>query len=161
MTAKPTMTLAEATSERDRLAAEARAAGEVADRLAEERRTVLDARRRAWATTVLADHAERSAVLRTAEQAAARVFREAAVAGDPRPAYLAWMTARAALNVQHDRVVQARAALGEDQTETTYPSTDWPTYSLELDRALSSEASSRFADLMDALQHELNALDEA
>lgn len=155
-----TMTFAEATSERDRLAAEARAAGEVADRLAAERWALLDERRREWATTVLADHAETAGGLRTAETAAARAFREAALDGDGRGAFLDWIDRRNDVNLHRDRVVAARAALGEDQLDDGgYQFRDQPAYSVELDRALAAEASSRFGDRQTCLQREINDVD--
>lgn len=71
------------------------------------------------------------------------------------------MNARAAVNANRDRTVQARAALGEDQLDDGgYPIRDQPAYSVELDGALGAEARARSGDQLDALQRELNGLDE-
>lgn len=154
-------TLASASAERDRLAAESRAAGDRADALAAvafERRA---AKRSAWSRAVLDANLATGERLRGAEKDAAREFRLAAAeSADPRAAYLTWVASIAALNVQHEKVTQARAHLGEPQSETSYPSTEWPNYSAALDVALAEAAG----DLMTAgqadLQLELNALDE-
>lgn len=154
-------TLETATAERDRLAAEARAAGEIADKLAAERFEVLADRRRTWAAAVLADQAEVGAALAKAERDARAAFGEAAITGGPRESYLTWMDARNAVNVHRDRVGAARAAIGEVEADAAYVFRDVPSYSTELDRALSAEASSRWSDAQAAFQVEMNRLDEA
>ena len=161
MTAAKLQTLAEAQAERDRLAAEARAAGDRVDALAAIALTQRTAKRSAWSRAVLDANLTTGERLRAAEKDAAREFHLAAAeSADPRAAYLGWVAALAALNVQHERVTQARAHLGEPQSETFYPSTEWPCYSAALDAALAAAAG----DLMTAgqaeLQLELNALDE-
>lgn len=158
MSTKPSLTLESAEAERDRLAAAARAAGEIADALAAERLAAITERRQTWAAGVLSDSAVVAATLGEAEKAAGRAFREAAIAGDPRGAYFAWTDARNAVNVHHDRIVRAKGFLGEAQ-DGEYPIKDVPVYGAELDRALSSEASNRWADRQAAFQRELNSLD--
>jgi len=160
MTAVKPQTLAEAQAERDRLATEARAAGDRVDALAAIALTQRTAKRSAWSRATLDANLATGERLRAAEKAAAAAFRLAAAeSADPRAAYLGWVAALAALNVQHERVTQARAHLGEPQSETFYPSTEWPCYSAALDEALAAAAG----DLMTAgqaeLQLELNALD--
>lgn len=153
-------TLAEAEAARDRLASEARAAGERADKLAAVAWQRREARHAEWATAVLADHVAEESRLARAEQDAERAFRVAAVeAADPREAYFSWMSARSAVNVQRDRITQARAALGAAQSDSGYVFHDQPVYSAELDSALSAEASARAGELAESLQLELNALD--
>ncbi len=160
MTTKAPQTLETAEAERDRLASEARAAGEIADKLAGERLTLLKARREAWARDVLDGQATVTAGLAAAEKAAGREFRTAAVTGDARTAFLEWIDARARVNLHRDRVTVARAAIGEPQDGSGYAIRDTPAYSAEVDRALAAEASSRFADAQSDLQAELNALDQ-
>ena len=152
-------TLETASAERDRLAAAARAAGEIADKLAAERFEVLTAKRQSWARSVMADQAAIAATLATAERAAARAFQVAAVDGDARLAFLSWCDSRNEVNVHRDRVGAARAALGEAEADAAYVFRDVPSYSVELDRALASEASSRWSDRQSEFQAELNALD--
>jgi len=153
-------TLETATAERDRLAAEARAAGEIADKLAAERWEALNAKRQDWARTVLADHVAVGIVLAKAERDARAEFGRAAVDGDARRAYLIWIDARNAVNVHRDRVGAARAAIGEVEADAAYVFKDVPDFSTELSRALVVEASNRFSDRRDELQVELNALDQ-
>lgn len=158
MTAKNGATLESAQRERDRLAAETRAQDEIVDKLAAERWEALTAKRQAWARS--ADQAATAATLAKAETVARRAFQAAAVTGDARSAYLAWTDARNAVNQQRDRIVQARSYLGEAQDEMGYPIRDVPSYSAELDRALTAEASSRWSDRQDEFQAELNDLDQ-
>ncbi len=159
MTTK-TQTLESVTAERDRLASEARAAGEIADKLAAERLALLTDRRQAWARDAMADQTTVAAALAEAEAIAHRAFRDAAVNGDGRSAFLEWLASRAAVNAHRDRVTAARAALGEPQDGSGYVFRDTPSYSAEVDRALASEASSRFADAQSGLQAELNGLEQ-
>lgn len=160
-TPKTFETLSAAEAERDRLASESRAAGDRADALAAaawERRA---AQRSAWSRAVLDANLATGERLRAAEKDAAREFRLAAAeSADPRAVYLTWVTALAALNVQHEKVTQARAHLGEPQSETFYPSTEWPSYSAALDAALAAAASDLMAAGQAEFQLELNALDE-
>lgn len=159
MTAVKSPTLAEAQAERSRLADAARAADAIVDKLAAEALALRQAKRLTWAESVLAGAEAEAARLTAAERAAESEFRRAAVTGDPRETYFAWMTARAAVNVNRDRRVQARVATGLDQGDHGYPITDMPEYSAELDRALSAEAGARYGELAAALQVELNGLD--
>ena len=156
----PPQTLESAQAERQALAAAARAQDEIIDRLSADRLALLTDRRQAWARSVMADQAAIAATLATAERTAARAFQVAAVDGDARASYLIWIDTRNEANLHRDRVVQARAALGEAQDEMGYVHRDVPTFSAEVDRALASEASSRFADRQAQLQLEINALDE-
>ncbi len=159
MTTK-TQTLESVTAERDRLASEARAAGEIADRLAAERLALLTDRRQAWARDVMADQTTVAAALAEAEAIAHRAFRDAAVTGDGRSAFLTWCDARSRVNLHADRVVQARAALGQPQDGRGYEFRDQPSFSAETDRALNAEASNRHVDAQAEFQRELNALDQ-
>lgn len=160
-TPKTIETVESLEAERNRLAAESR---EVGDRLeaiaavAFERRA---AQRSAWSRAVLDANLATGERLRAAEKDAAREFHLAAAeSADARSAYLTWVTAIAGLNVQHERVTQARAHLGEPQSETFYPSTEWPSYSAALDVALAAAASDLMAAGQAEFQLELNALDE-
>lgn len=153
-------TIEAAEAERDRLAAASRAAADRADALAAAAWERREARRRAWAEKVVADHPAEEARRAAAETSAAAAFRLAAVEGDARPAYFAWMAARSAANVQRDRIATARGVLGAPQSDSGYRFRDQPRYSAELDRALGSEASARSGALAEALQREINALDE-
>ena len=161
MTAAKVETLASASAERDRLAAAARAAGDRVDALAAvalERRA---AKRSAWSRTILDDRIATDDRLRNAEKEAAREFSRAASGGaDPRAPWLAWEAAAGALNVQHEKVTQARAHLGEPQSETFLPSRDRPSYSAALDLAMAEAAADRLAEGQGRLQVELNALDD-
>lgn len=160
MTPKTPLTLETAETERDRLAAAARAAGDLADALASERRAVLDTKRRAWSATVLKDHSTIAAGLAKAERDARAAFGRAAVHGDPRESFLSWCDRRVEANLFRDRVGAARAAIGEPEADGSYVFRDVPSYSAELDRALSAEASSRWLDAQAALQADLNQLDQ-
>jgi hypothetical protein len=153
-------TLAEAERERDRLGAASREAGDRADKLAAEAWTNREAKRRSWAEAVMAGHVAEEARLAAAEKAAESEFRLAAVSGDGRASYLVWMATRGASNVERQRVTTARAAIGQASSEDSYVFHDQPVYSAELDRALSAEALARFGEASEALQHEVNALDE-
>ena len=161
MTAAKVETLASASAERDRLAAEARAAGDRVDALAAvalERRTAKHAE---WSRAVLDDRIATDDRLRNAEKEAAREFSRAASGGaDPRAPWLAWEAAADALNAQHTRLVQARANQGQEQSETFYPSRDRPSYSAALDLVMAEAAADRLAEGQGRLQVELNALDD-
>ena len=153
-------TLEAAQVERDRLAAEARRQDEIVAALAADRFEVLSAKRQAWARDVLAASTVEATTLATAETAARRAFETAAVDGDARAAFLSWCDARNARNAHRDRMTQALAFLGEPQDDAGYPIKDIPAYSVETDRALASEASSRWLDRQSQLQLELNSLDQ-
>jgi len=153
------LTLAEAQAERSRLADAARDADAIVDKLEAEALALRQAKRGAWAERVLAGAEAERDRLTAAEREAERAFCVAAVEGDAREAYFHWMTARAAVNVNRDRRVQARVATGLDQGDNGYPITDQPQYSAELDRALSTAAEARYGELATALTVELNDLD--
>jgi len=161
MTTPKPQTLAEAQAERDRLAAEARAAGDRVDALAAIALTQRTAKHAEWSRAVLDDRIATDDRLRGAEKEAAREFSRAASGGaDPRAPWLAWEAAADALNAQHTRLVQARANQGQEQSETFSPSRDRPTFSAALDLVMAEAAADRLAAGQTELQLELNALDE-
>jgi len=161
MTTPKPQTLAEAQAERDRLAAEARAAGDRVDALAAVALELRNKKRSAWSRAVLDDRIAADGRLRAAEKEAGCAFSRAASGGaDPRAPWLAWEAAADALNVQHVKVTQARAHLGEPQSETFSPSRDRPSYSAALDLVMAEAAADRLAEGQGRLQIELNTLDD-